>query len=480
MKKEQPDPAAASASVSTPAPAAEKTGRGTEKLSPAQATAAVAAVPLGTILLYNMASYVFNLYDTVLYAWLPYFYVPPEDSARTAFVSLSLFGIILAAGRVLDAVSDPLVGYWSDRTRSRWGRRKPYVVISGPLLFLSFLFVWRPPVNGTSWVNALYLGALLFVYYWSYTGFLVPWLAAVPEMSRDNTVRVRIIAVGIAIGIIGSAVGGGISGILIDRRGVFGMALILGLSAFLVGSLTPLGLKEKYSPPEQNKAPRGFFRTVIEVFRDGQVLSFSGMILLVQLTYQLMLMNVPYMTTLILKKSEGMASVLMGEVILLIALSTPLWYVLLKKYPKRRVMRWIIVLMSLGFGMSFFVGKLGFSTPFIQAMIIMPSAAIPMGGMFTTSIGLIADLSDYGELRDGERSEAVYYGIYGIVRKVGWAFCSFILTATFARFGYSLANPFGVRVIWLICAAACLAGLLLFIPYRLGDSREETREIMGL
>lgn len=47
------------------------------------------------------------------------------------------------------------------------------------------------------------------------------------------------------------------------------------------------------------------------------------MILLVQLTYQLMLMNVPYMTTLILKESEGMASVLMGEVILLIALSTP-------------------------------------------------------------------------------------------------------------------------------------------------------------
>jgi len=446
---------------------------------PAAAVAA-AAIPLGTILLYNMASYAFNLYDTVLYAWLPYFYVPPEDSARTAFVSLSLFGIILAAGRVLDAVSDPLVGYWSDRTRSRWGRRKPYVVISGPLLFLSFLFVWRPPVNGISWVNALYLGALLFVYYWSYTGFLVPWLAAVPEMSRDNAVRVRIIAVGIAIGIFGSAVGGGLSGILIDRRGAFGMALILGFSAFLAGSLTPLGLKENYSPPEQSKAPRGFFRTVIEVFRDGQVLSFSGMILLVQLTYQLMLMNVPYMTTLILEESEGMASVLMGEVILLIALSTPLWYVLLKKYPKRRVMRWIIVLMSLGFFMSFFVGKLGFSTPFVQAMIIMPAAAIPMGGMFTASIGLIADLSDYGELRDGERSEAVYYGIYGIVRKVGWAFCSFILTATFARFGYSLANPFGVRVIWIICAVACLAGLLLFIPYRLGDSREETRDIMGL
>ena len=161
-----------------------------------------------------------------------------------------------------------------------------------------------------------------------------------------------------------------------------------------------------------------------------------------------------------------MASVLMGEVIILIALSTPLWYVLLRRYPKRRVMRWIILLMAAGFFLSFFVGQFGVLTPFAQALIIMPAAAIPMGGMFTASIGLIADLSDYGELKHGDRSEAVYYGIYGIVRKVGWAFCSFILAATFARFGYSLENPFGVRVIWLMCSASCLIGLLLFIPYR--------------
>jgi len=440
---------------------------------------AVAGLPLITILLYNMAGYAFNLYDTVLYAWLPYYYVPPEGAARTAFVSLTVFGIILAAGRVLDAVSDPLVGYWSDHTVSRWGRRKPYIFVSGPLLFLTFILVWRPPVEGVSWVNAIFLGAVLFVYYWAYTAFLVPWLATVPELSRDNDERVKIIAIGIAIGIIGAAVGGGLSGSLIDRSGAFGMALILGGTAFAAGILTLFGMKENYTPPESSEAPRGFFRTMAAVFRDRQVLSFSGMILFVQLTYQLMLMNVPYMTTLILRQKESMASVLMGEVIILIALSTPLWYVLLRRYPKRRVMRWIILLMAAGFFLSFFVGQFGVLTPFAQALIIMPAAAIPMGGMFTASIGLIADLSDYGELKHGDRSEAVYYGIYGIVRKVGWAFCSFILAATFARFGYSLENPFGVRVIWLMCSASCLIGLLLFIPYRLGDSKEETRDILG-
>jgi Na+/melibiose symporter-like transporter len=199
------------------------------------------------------------------------------------------------------------------------------------------------------------------------------------------------------------------------------------------------------------------------------------MIMFVQLTYQLMLMNVPYMTTLVLGQPKSAASVLMGEVILLMALSIPLWYFLLNKYPKRSVMRFIIGLMALGFCLSFFIGRINIFSPYIQAIIILPIAAIPMGGMFTASLGLISDLTDYGELKKGTRTEAIYFGIYGIVRKTGWAFCSIILTTTFSIFGYSPENSFGVSVIWIICALSCIMGFILFIPYKLGDTMEETK-----
>jgi hypothetical protein len=69
-------------------------------------------------------------------------------------------------------------------------------------------------------------------------------------------------------------------------------------------------------------------------------------------------------------------------------------------------------------------------------------------------------------------------GAGGIAHKTGWAFCSLILTATFSIFGYTAGNPLGVRVLWILCALFCLIGLILFIPYRLGDSPEETRRIM--
>ena len=96
---------------------------------------------LKEILLYNTTSIPLNLYDTVLMAWVMYFYIPPPDLGRIQYTSLAAIGLILAGGRILDAITDPLVGYLSDHSRSRWGRRKPFIFVSLPILFISFVAV---------------------------------------------------------------------------------------------------------------------------------------------------------------------------------------------------------------------------------------------------------------------------------------------------------------------------------------------------
>lgn len=437
------------------------------------------SLSLKAIILYNLASFTFNIYDTVLYAWIPYFYAPPKGSGSTQYIPLAAIGIILAGGRILDAVSDTLIGYLSDRTRSRWGRRKPYIFISNPILFLAFILVWLPPVNLTGTTNIIYLAVVLFFYYWGYTGVLIPWFAVLPEMSDQNKVRVKIASIGVAVGVFGALFGGGLSGLLFQKMGAFPMALIMGIPAVFAGQLTLFGIKERH-PAVSEVQTEGFFKVVKEVFANRQVLSFSFMVMFVQMTYQLMLMNLPYTTTLILGRKEADASLIMGEVIILMAASTPMWYWLLQKFPKRNVFRAIIVAMMAGFILNFFIGYSKAVSPMIQAMLIFPVAAIPLGGMFTAAIGIIADLTDYDQLRSGQRREAIYFGIYGIVRKTGWALCSLILAGVFSVFGYSAENPLGVRAIWLVCALSCLIGLLVFIPYKLGDTKEETKARMEL
>lgn len=434
---------------------------------------------LKEIILYNMAGFAFNIYDTILYTWVTYFYIT-ATSEHARYITTMLVGVILFGGRILDALTDPFIGYMSDRTKTRWGRRKPYLFVSYPILLISFVLVWSPPINGTSVYNALYLAVVLFFYYWSYTGVLVPWFAMLPEMSKDNQERVKIASIGVALGVFAALLAGGIAPILYEATGAFTMALVFGLVGFIAGEFGLLGTKERYQPDIDEETP-GFFATVKATFQDGQVLSFAIMIMLVQLTYQLLLMIVPFLTTLTLGLEESMVSVLLGEVIILMGVAVPLWYILLSKYPKRNVFRGIIITMIVGFVGCYFIGEYPFGNPLVQAMLIIPIAAIPIGGMFTAVLGIISDLTDLGELKTGKRREAIYFGIYGIVRKFGWAFSALILTGVFTIFDPN-GEPtvLGVKVLWLMCAAVCLLGLLAFVPYKLGDTKEETKEIMGL
>jgi len=161
-------------------------------------------------IVYNLAGFSLNIYETILAAWVMFFYMPPEGSDHVRYIPMAALGIILAGGRILDAVTDPLVGFLSDRTTSRWGRRKPFIFIASPLLYISFALIWLPPQNHTSYLNAVYLGAILFAYYWAYTGVLIPWFAVLPEIRRENRKRVKIATFGVDIGVIGSLVGGGL------------------------------------------------------------------------------------------------------------------------------------------------------------------------------------------------------------------------------------------------------------------------------
>ncbi len=340
------------------------------------------------IILYNLAGLAFNVYDTVLYSWVNYFYNPPEGSEAVRYLPAAAFTIaaILFGGRILDAVTDPLIGYWSDHTKTRWGRRKPYIFIANPILFLAFIFVWTPPTAGASAANIIYLAAILFVYYWAYTAVLIPWFAVLPEMSPKKDVRAKIASIGVALGILGALVAGGLYGTLISKFGVFVMALILGAVAFIAGELSLLGIKQRHRIDESEKLS-GFFAALKEAFADRQIFSFAAMITLVQLTYQLMLMNTPYLVSLILKRPDTDSSILIAEVVIAMAISIPLWYFLVKKYPKRQVFRGVIVAMIAGFGLSYFIGDYPVLSPFVQAMIIFPDRGDPAGrGLFDVAL----------------------------------------------------------------------------------------------
>ncbi len=111
-----------------------------------------------------------------------------------------LWGILFFAPRLLDAVTDPVMGFITDNTRSRWGRRRPYIFIGAIVAGVSFVAMWQLYETNSLAFNFTYFLILSLVFYLGLTIFATPYVAMGYEMSRDFHERTRLMAVAQWIG----------------------------------------------------------------------------------------------------------------------------------------------------------------------------------------------------------------------------------------------------------------------------------------
>jgi GPH family glycoside/pentoside/hexuronide:cation symporter len=106
--------------------------------------------------------------------------------------------------------------------------------------------------------------------------------------------------------------------------------------------------------------------------------------------------------------------------------------------------------------------------------------AVMLGGYFIISYALMGNVVDYDEMLTGTRREAIYYGTFSFANGLGISVGSLILPLLLETFGYTAANPLGVRVTFPVIGLSSLIGALIFRSYRLGDTPEETRHSLDL
>lgn len=118
-------------------------------------------------------------------------------------VSAVLMGLALAIPRIIDAFFDAMVGNWSDNTRSRWGRRKPWMIAGTLLCALILPLLWMPPFEGVNGKFSYFL-VLSLIYFLAYSLFVVPYTALGFELTTDYNEKTRVLAWRMYIGLIGS------------------------------------------------------------------------------------------------------------------------------------------------------------------------------------------------------------------------------------------------------------------------------------
>ena len=148
------------------------------------ATGQSGAAPLGAGKLIRFSAVAFPMAA----AAMPLGVYLPAIYARDYALSLTTIGAIFLAGRLWDAITDPLIGALSDRTRSRFGRRKPWILAGGAVFTLAVALLFFPVAA----VTPVYLAATLFLFYAAWTAIQIPFLAWSGEVSGRYHERTRV------------------------------------------------------------------------------------------------------------------------------------------------------------------------------------------------------------------------------------------------------------------------------------------------
>ncbi len=420
-------------------------------------------------LLYASGAVGFNVLFQTLSLWLVYFLAPPPDAGRPTVVPPALLGLLLGIGRVLDAVDDPAIGHWSDRTRTRWGRRLSFIVGGTPLLLIAFLLIWTPPAGaGLPW-TALYAFIVLQAYSVGYTLVHQPYEAVLAEIARDPPDRVRISSWKVTFGIFGAGVGLVASGAVIGWVGFAGMAVIFGLLAATSIAISALGVRHLPMVPAHER-PLSLWDGLRLTATNGQFLVFVCSEIMFYLGLNMLTQAIPYFVTVVIGRPEADVSLVTGLFFLVALASLPGVSWLARRRSKAFVYRLAMAVLVVLLPGLFFLGMVPGVDPLLQSVAYIGLLGMPMAALLVLPNPIIADIVDYDETRTGLRREGVYYGVEETLGKAGVALSAAIMGVVLQTFGYSAEQPLGIRLIGPIAGLGVLLGLLAFtLGYRLPD-----------
>lgn len=400
--------------------------------------------------------------------WLLYFYAPPADADHQSLLPLGLAGGLIFAVRLLDAFTDPLVGYWSDRTRSRLGRRLPFILAATPLWAVFAVLLFTPPRSDTA-VVALYLFFVLELYSLFSTLSGGPYESLLPEIAKTSQDRVAVAGTKVYFGAAGGAAGLVASSLLVDRLGFAAMALAMASLALVFRYVGTAGAWREVSraqPPAMLP-----LRTALRAtFSNRYFLLFLPSFVLFQLGLQMVLGALPYWVNAVLgvEKEGTWVAVLTAVAIGTTLVAVPVLARAARRRTKREVYRLAMLGAALVFPLLAFAGFGPALPKTAQIILVMALAGAPLAGVYLFPAPLTADIIDYDNLRTGLRREAIYFGSQNFVEKTATALAPLLLSGLLLL-GDTTGNPLGIRLAGPVAGLAVFLGYLVFRRYDLGD-----------
>jgi len=422
----------------------------------------------------------------------------------------ALVGLLGALPRLTDALTDPLMGYISDKTESRWGRRRPYIFIGAIAVGIIFALLWQLPADKSESFYFWYFLAGSLIFYLAYTMFATPWVALGYELTPDYHERTRLMGVQNFVGQWAYVIAPWFLLIMQSERwfddmvdGAAGLAIIIGVVVIAIGVMPAIFLRERFmaiaeveaqdkeAEPDGSSAVmlrniKGFlsgFATTLK-FKPflklcaATFLVFNGFMLIASFQFYVIIYYVFSGDTVAGAEYAGYSGTL-GAIATFCVIIFVTW--LGTKVGKRRAFY-----VSTGISMVGYALKWVCYNPDIPWLLLLPAPlmAFGLGGLFTLMPSMIADVVDMDELQTNERREGMYGSIFWWVVKLGMAAAlaagGFLLNAT--GFDVALEGNQTERTIFLMrlfdAFVPCIAsGIAIWAIASFSITEEKAHEV---
>lgn len=394
-------------------------------------------------------------------------------STDVLLIAPAVMGTIIAASRLWDAFSDPLAGYLSDRTNSKFGRRRAWMYGAAVPMGLAMIMMWSPPyiLNGVELI--VWMAVALLLYETASTAFFVPHGAIGVELTPNYHERTRLYGYSHMIGALGTVLG------LIalqtmnmaeDKRSfAFALSCLAGVSVTGIVIWSTKLLPERLD--YQGRGGIKVFKSFYDVLRNPH----ARLLLVVYGIETFGAASVGMLVAYLVEYVIPMKDLWVGLLVVYMVpqvIFTPFWMWAAKRVGKKKIWLFSMSLSAVTFFAIFWVTEAG---PMIWILSFMLGFASGSGTVVAPAIQ--ADVIDYDEYLSGERKEGVYLAVWNLVRKSAGS-----LTALVVGFGLQLSGfepnveqteqaKFAIRAMFgLLPAAGYVIGALLFLRFSLNEA----------
>ncbi len=369
-------------------------------------------LPLWRKLMYGSGDLGFSLTSTIIAAYF-LFYLTSVVGIPMGVASLAIL-----IGKNWDWINDPLFGYITDHTRSRWGRRRPFLLFGPvPYAILFALMWWRPPLDGQ--VSLVIYYAVVYVFYEAAaTMVYMPYFALTPEMTSDYDERTSLVSMRAFFSIFGSLLAFSLPEMIVNGfiPEHTGNVLLMG-AIFAVVSAIPLyvvflGTTERKEFQEQ-KQP-GLLQSISDSVRNRPFLFGMIIYLFTWVTVDILQTILIFYITYVVMR-EANTTEIMATIFVVAIFAIPLWTWMSKHINKR--IAYII-------GMAFLTAvllvlmNLTSTTPLYVILGLCVLAGIGVAAAHVIPWAMIPDAIEVGELKTGRRHEGTYYSLISLAQKI--------------------------------------------------------------